>query len=121
VKWLFLLLFPFLSLSSSEKRHPGDQFAVIFGSSGYILYKALDFASDHGFRYIKILSYEFNAFGFTSTGHWTEESKEGKLFVLRDEHATLSFLCFEKKPHDFYIIDVEKYRPLLEDIAASAD
>lgn len=119
---MFILLLLFISLFGSAQADeprggPSDQLLVVFGSSGYILYRVLDFANDHGFRYIKILSYEFEAFQHKISGHLTEEpSQGGRYFELRDQNATVSFLCYESPPEDQYVIDLEKYRPLLEDI-----
>ncbi len=114
----FLLLFPLLGLYAEEQGElPDDQLLVIFGSSGYVLYKVLDFANDHGFRYIKILSYEFTAFEHQITGVCNGDRKGGRFFELIDENTAISFLCFEEKPNDVYIIDLEKYRSLLENIS----
>jgi hypothetical protein len=111
-------LLPFLDLEAkTEHKLPDDQLLVIFGGSGYVLYKVLDFANDHGFRYIKILSYEFKAFEHTLSGTCTSSLKEGRFFELKDHNATVSFLCFDEKPDDIYIIDLEKYRSILEDVA----
>lgn len=96
---------------------PNDQLLVVFGASGYVLYKVLDFANDHGFRYIKILSYEFTAFEHKIIGQATNEPAHGgRYFELRDENSSISFLCYENEPNDLYIIDLEKYRDLLENI-----
>jgi hypothetical protein len=101
----------------AEDNTPDDQLLVIFGSSGYVLYKVLDFANDHGFRYIKILSYEFNAFTHRITGTCTgDRSLGGRYFELKDENLSVAFLCFEEAPNDAYIIDLERYRSLLETI-----
>lgn len=94
---------------------PNDQLLVIFGSSGYVLYKVLDFANDHGFRYIKILSFEFDSFEHKITGTCKGEPIQGgRYFELKDDNAMVSFLCFEEEPNDIYTIDLEKYRSLLE-------
>ena len=106
-----------MSINAQEDNTPNDQLLVIFGSSGYVLYKVLDFANDHGFRYIKILSYEFTAFEHKITGSATSEpSHGGRYFELRDENSNISFLCYEDEPEDIYVIDLEKYRSLLENI-----
>lgn len=118
-KLIFLglfLIFPFASLQADDTT-PDDQLLVIFGSSGYVLYKVLDFANDHGFRYIKILSYEFNAFDHTISGVCNgDRSLGGRYFELKDENISVAFLCFEEAPNDVYIIDLERYRSLLETI-----
>lgn len=113
-----LLLLPFFPIAA-QTSVPDDQLLVVFGSSGYVIYKVLDFANDHGFRYIKILSYEFEAFHHKIEG--TCESQKnlgGRYFELKDENAFISFLCFEEKPDDAYIIDLEKYRSLLDDVVS---
>ena len=118
ILFALILLAPLDSLSAEETDGtPNDQLLVIFGSSGYILYKVLDFANDHGFRYIKILSYEFNAFAHKISGSATSEPPHGgRYFELRDENSAISFLCYEEAPEDLYVIDLNKYHPLLEKI-----
>lgn len=112
-----LFLFPFSPIFSKAP-DKNDQLLVIFGSSGYVLYKVLDFAHDHGFRYIKILSYEFKAFEHTITGVCNgNRSQGGRYFELKDENSFISFLCFEEAPNDIYTIDLEEYRHLLERVA----
>ncbi|MBU6383076.1 MAG: hypothetical protein KGQ49_04160 [Verrucomicrobia bacterium] len=97
-----------------------DQFLVIFGSSGYALYKVLDFANDHGYRYCKILSYDFHAFHHVITGHLeSSATHEGRYFELQDEYVNIAFLCFTKAPEDPMVIDVDKYRSILDDVRAS--
>lgn len=111
-----LVLLPF-SFIMADDTTPDDQLLVIFGSSGYVLYKVLDFANDHGFRYIKILSFEFNAFEHTISGVCNgDRSLGGRYFELKDENISVAFLCFEEPPNDVYIIDLERYRSLLETI-----
>lgn len=117
-----LFFLPFVNLHAEEESNlPDDQLLVIFGASGYILYKVLDFANDHGFRYIKILSYEFNGFEHTITGVCKSDQKGGRFFELKDDNATVSFLCYEEAPDDIYIIDLEKYRSLLDEVTAEAE
>lgn len=116
-KFLTKLLLLLLPLGGLKANLPDDQLLVIFGSSGYILYKVLDFANDHGFRYIKILSYEFNAFDHTIKGRCENTLKGGRFFELKDDSSTISFLCFQHPPNDIYIIDLEKYRSLLDEVA----
>ena len=116
ILFAFFLLFGHLHAQEGDEI-PNDQLLVVFGSSGYILYKILDFANDHGFRYIKILSYEFTAFEHRIAGQaTTEPSHGGRYFELRDENSVISFLCYETPPNDIYVIDLEKYRDLLENI-----
>ncbi len=118
---ILLLFFPTFPLRAQDNT-PNDQLLVLFGSSGYVLYKVLDFANDHGFRYIKILSYEFNAFEHSINGVCKGiRNQGGRYFELKDENMSVSFLCFEEAPEDIYIIDLEKYRSVLEDVAASQD
>lgn len=116
-----VLLSPFFSLAADDNT-PDDQLLVVFGSNGYVIYKVLDFANDHGFRYIKILSYEFNAFDHQITGICKgDRSHGGRYFELKDENVFISFLCFEEPPNDIYIIDLEKYRSLLDEAHAIDD
>lgn len=118
-KLILILLFPFFFLCG-QSNIPDDQLLVIFGSSGYAIYKVLDFANDHGYRYIKILSYEFNGFDHSISGICKgDRGHGGRYFELKDENITIAFLCFEEAPQDIYIIDVEKYRNLLEDVRAA--
>lgn len=115
-KILLVLFFPFFSLRP-QSNIPDDQLLVIFGSSGYAIYKVLDFANDHGYRYIKILSYEFNGFDHSISGVCkADRSHGGRYFELKDENLSIAFLCFEEAPEDIYIIDLEKYRSLLKDV-----
>lgn len=117
-KLIFSLIFPF-TLLRAQSNIPDDQLLVIFGSSGYVLYKVLDFANDHGYRYIKILSYEFNAFEHSISGECKgTRSHGGRYFELKDENIFIAFLCYEEPPEDIYIIDLEKYRSLLDDVQA---
>ncbi len=117
--FLRLILF-FLPLAKIQANQ--DQLLTIFGSNGYILYKVLDFATDHGFRYVKILSYEFTGFGHTLTGRCHGGGNGGRFFELKDENSIISFLCFEEPPqNDPYIVDSEKYHSILEDIAVQAE
>src|SRR5260221_14620423 len=98
VKKILPTIFLLLTLSlqaKTENKPPNDQLLVIFGGNGYILYKVLDFANDHGFRYIKILSYEFNAFEHRLNGVCNSNLKIGRFFELKDDNATISFLCFQ--------------------------
>lgn len=110
---LILSLLFFLPLQASEEE---DQLHVIFGSSGYVLYKVLDFANDHGFRYIKILSYEFFGFDLNVTGICKGDPNGGRFFELEDENSRISFVCFKEAPDDPLIIDLEKYRSILGDV-----
>ena len=111
-------MFCFLSAIRAESNTPDDQLLVLFGSSGYILYKVLDFANDHGFRYIKILSYEFKAFEHVISGSCqVTSSLNGRYFKHKDNNASISFLCFTEAPSDPYVIDLEKYRPLLDRVS----
>jgi hypothetical protein len=114
---LLVLLLPCVSMRAEPSDLPNDQFLVVFGSSGYVLYKVLDFANDHGFRYIKILSYEFNGFDHEISGHCHNKPSGGRFFELTDENASICFLCFEERPNDPFIIDLEKYRSLLDEVA----
>jgi len=111
-----ILLLPFSSMHAQSDL-PNDQLLVIFGSSGYVLYKVLDFANDHGFRYIKILSYEFNGFDHAISGHCHSKPNGGRFFEIKDDNASISFLCFEEKPNDPFIIDLVKYHSLLDEVA----
>ncbi|MBX7066317.1 MAG: hypothetical protein K1X28_03715 [Parachlamydiales bacterium] len=120
-KLIFLFVLPF-TLLRAQSNIPDDQLLVVFGSSGYVIYKVLDFANDHGYRYIKILSYEFNAFEHTISGVCKgDPSHGGRYFELKDDNISIKFLCFEEKPEDIYIIDLEKYQSLLDDVRAAED
>jgi len=92
---------------------PVEQLISIFGSSGYVLYKALDFANDHGYRYIKIISYEFDNFNQKAAGCCDADSLPGRFFELVDENSTISVLCFDRAPDDKYIIDVKKHQDFI--------
>jgi hypothetical protein len=116
-KWLqlfFLLLAP---VFPNENEAPKDQFSALFESTAYVLYKALDFANDHGFRYIKILSYEFTGVDHAVVGVCNyRDYKQGRFIKLKDEFLTISLLCFKEKPNDLNIIDLEKHRAMLDSI-----
>jgi hypothetical protein len=106
----------------SEDIAPKDQFTALFDTTAYALYKALDFANDHGFRYVKILSYEFVGFGHKMTGSYTQEvPHQGRLFTLQDELLTISFLCYKEAPEDRNIIDLEAHRDLLDKVAEGSE
>lgn len=115
---MFLFLTPFIGIYSDEEaKLPEDQMEVIFGSGGYVLYKALDFANDHGFRYFKILSYEFNGFDHSVTGSCkSSDQSKGRYFELKDEVVSVSIVCYEEKPNDPQVIDLEKYREFLDEV-----
>lgn len=122
-KLLWILCFTLNCFATEESTEsPNDQLLVVFGSSGYVLYKVLDFANDHGFRYIKILSYEFDAFDHQFHSVATNRAElGGRYFELKDAYSSISFLCYEKKSNDPYVIDLEIYRPLLENIIRSSE
>ena len=107
--YLFLLIFSISTLFAFQ-----DQSQVLFGSNGYILYKVLDFANDHGFRYIQVLSYEFDAFNHKMSVICNEHIGDGDYFELKDQYGWIRFICFEKKPENSCIIDLEKYRDILK-------
>ena len=120
-KFIFFFLFSSAALRA-QVNVPDDQLLIVFGSSGYVIYKVLDFANDHGYRYIKILHYEFNAFDHYITGNCKADQRHGgRYFELKDENIFISFLCFDEQPSDIYIIDLEKYRSLLDDVQAIDD
>ena len=120
-KLLLLFILPFGAMQAQENV-PDDQLLVVFGSSGYVIYKILDFANDHGYRYVKILSYKFHAFDHQIEGHCRgDRSHGGRYFEIKDENIFISFLCFDEQPNDIYIIDLEKYRALLDDVQAIDD
>lgn len=111
--WLWF--FP-ISVTFSQSNIPDDQILVLFGSSGYVIYKVLDFANDHGYRYAQVLSYEFKAFNHSIKGSYPK-SHPGRYFELKDENVFIGFVCFDSPPpEDPYIIDLEKYRYLLDDV-----
>lgn len=115
-----ILLLLCLPLASLRAHAPNDQVLVLFGSGGYVIYKMLDFANDHGYRYVKILSYEFNAFDHHISGvAKSDRSHGGRYFELKEDNLSITFLCFEEPPEDIYIIDLEKYRSLLDDVQGS--
>lgn len=109
-----LLLLPFCSLQANEDDQPEDQFVLIFGSNSYVLYKTLDFANDHGVRYIKILSFEFSGYGHKFSGFCETDTRPGRYLEYKDEYVNISYLCFDEDPNDPFVIDLEKYRAILE-------
>ena len=114
---IFYLLLPLIPLQASLT----DQLLVLFGANGYILYKVLDFANDHGFRYVKILSYEFTGFEHEVSGRTSHHSKEGKKFEITDNFSKISFICYQKLPTDTLAIEVNKYLSILEQVEALQD
>jgi hypothetical protein len=102
----------FLLSTSSLQSQSDDQLLILFGSSGYVLHKVLDFANDHGFRYIQIVSYEFHGFGHKIKGSY-EPDQRGHFFELKDDIAVIAFLCFQLPPLGSFI-DLEKYHYLIE-------
>lgn len=115
-----LLLALFLStatLQAEDAPPPQDQFTALSGASFYPIYKALDFANDNGFRYVKILSYEFKGFGHTVICiSENMNPTQGRFFQLHDEAINISFLCFEEAPSDPFVLDLEQYRDFLESV-----
>lgn len=110
-----VLLSGLLLFSSLFADQKNDQLHVLFGASGYVLYKALDFANDHGFRYIKILSYEFKGFDHTLSGKYEgDRNQGGRYFELKDEYCHVSLLCLDESSKDPSAIDLENYRSLLD-------
>lgn len=110
-----LFFLPFTLLCALEEE-PDDQLEVILGTSVYVVYKVLDFANDHGFRYLKILSYEFNGFDHTVSATSNTETNQGRYFELKDDLGSISFLCFTQKPNDPFIIDFERYREFFNEM-----
>lgn len=112
-----LLSFSFLSaleLPISE-RPPDDQLTAIFGSSYYVTYSVCDFAHHHGFRYLKILSYQFKGFGNTISGACKQVDPgpgKGRYIELKDDFLSVSFVCYDEPPDDPFVIDTEKYHAL---------
>ncbi|HSX10093.1 MAG TPA: hypothetical protein VLF94_00025 [Chlamydiales bacterium] len=126
MKSLILLLLSALPLQAhvfnDEDAAPKDQFSALFGTTVYALYKALDFANDHGFRYIKILSYEFNGFDNKVKGTATRsDSSRGRQFTLQDPLMTITFICYKEKPDDRNCIDLEEHRSLIDQIEEGND
>lgn len=110
MRFIFALLFFFSPLLAEN-----DQLTILFGSSGYALYRAIDFAFDHGFRYVRILSYEFSAEGheLKALSHHKEKD-EGRYFEIKDPYLSLRFLCFTKRPKNGPFIEVKKYETFLQ-------
>ena len=116
-----LCFLPFGALQAQvffeENQAPKDQFRAFLEITVYTLYKVLDFANDHGFRYIKILAYEFAGFDHVVTGAYIQEDQNGgRFFKLKDELLTISFLCFQEAPSGRNFIDLEEYRSLIDKV-----
>lgn len=106
-------LYAFKPLINDQIELPNDQLAAIFGSSYYVTFMVCDFAHHHGYRYLKILSFQFKGFENTIQGSCKNVDKErGRYFELKDDMVNVSFICYTHDPGDPYIIDTEKYRGL---------
>jgi|GEM_PF-4889390 len=114
-----LMLFPFMQLTAFIDEEDGetvDQFLLTIGTSGYMLWQAVELAHENGFRYVKILSAEYKvgnqAGGFTNQ---TEEDKEGALLSFEDDLCKMTVSAFHFMPNDTDYIDTEDYQDLLND------
>lgn len=106
-------LHAFRPLINDQAELPNDQLAAIFGSSYYVTYIVCDFAYHHGFRYLKILSFQFKGFENTISGTCRNVEKAGGRYMeWKDDLVHISFICYDTPPDDPFIIDTEKYRGL---------
>ena len=118
-KWILsslVLLLPF-SLSAQEEQDDffPDQFSFCLGGTYYLVAKAMDIAQDHGYPYVKILSYELeNEHGlitFSSSGVWPE----GERFVSVDGDGKLEVVCFREDTNNCFCIRLEDYAEAFEE------
>src|SRR4051812_2339858 len=98
---LFFSRLSALELPISD-RPPDDQLTAIFGSSYYVTYSVFDFAHHHGFRYLKIISFQFKGFGNTISGtcKQVDPGPRGKerYIELHDDLIHVSFVCYDEPP-----------------------
>ncbi|MDP1609158.1 MAG: hypothetical protein Q8L98_07590 [Chlamydiales bacterium] len=99
----------------SPEEESMDQFLVTAGTTGYILWQALELAKENGYRYVKILSAEY-AWG-NQVGSFTcprDGDDTGKLISFEDETIRMVISCCSVEPADPDYIDVELYEGLFE-------
>lgn len=112
-KWLFLLLLPFSFLRSFEIPYDEiDQFELFVIAPMFVLTKAIELGKEHHFRYIKIISYEYQGLDYHVAGFCEKMVKKGKYVEYKDEHLTMGIVGFRTKPDDQLIIDLKKYKEI---------
>lgn len=122
---MFAVLMVFASVFSSSQiqavsfpnpeEEPMDQFLVTAGTTGYILWQALEVAKENGYRYVKILSAEYS-WG-NQVGSFTcprDGDDIGKLISFEDDTIRMVISCCAELPADPDYIDVELYEGLFE-------
>lgn len=114
-----LMLLPFTKVSAffDEESSEGiDQFLLTMGTSGYILWQAIDLARENNYQYVKILHAEYTlgnqSGGFTC--QLEDESQPGRIIHFEDETFKLVISCCHTRPEDTDYIDVEEYRAIID-------
>ena len=100
--------------SDDEDEESVDQFVRTWGISGYILWKAIDLAKENHYRYLKILSAEYEL--GNQVGSFTcykEREPTGRIFRLEDEFIQITISCYNTMPEDTDYIDVENYKDII--------
>jgi hypothetical protein len=118
-KWILssLVLFLPFSLSAQEEQEDffPDQFSLCLGGTYYLVAKAMDIAQDHGYPYVKILSYalqtEHGLISFSSSG----ECPEGERFESIDKDGKLEVVCFRENTHNCFCIHLDDYADELDE------
>jgi len=108
-----LLILPFAALQAEpiEEYHLSKDpvEAMLFGPM-LAFYHAKNFAEARGYRYIKIVSFQFDGDDHQFSGMCKKESTQGRLFHLKEKDASIAVLCFDEKPDDPLAIDLKKNR-----------
>ncbi len=103
-----LVFLPFAALQAETIQISKDPVEAMLLGPTLAFYHAKNFAESRGYRYIKIVSFQFDGDDHQITGTSKTDSGEGTLFHLKERDAKISLLCFDEKPNDPYIIDLKK-------------
>lgn len=103
-----LAFLPFAALQAETVQISKDPVEAMLLGPTLAFYHAKNFAESRGYRYMKIVSFQFDGDDHQLSGQCKRESSEGHLFELKERDASIALLCFDEKPDDPYVIDLKK-------------